>query len=293
MFEAIIATYGNVGLVIGNVGLVIHNYKGAGFPLQYKHWSFQSEELMKYFLKTACILLLSISFIHSTYSQTLSLERLVEQKAGLEFVYNQTRFENLSRDVDVTDHNAHLAIPVRLNNFSKLSIMPCLSYKNTKSGDTIEADLNAGCYLRYTSIYEMTRPNLFFRLGGGGNSNTPDDTESTTLEGGGNSNTPDDTDPLTWMWKGHVGGGTFWDLNKSAGVPIKLFSGLFLQGEFERRIEKSMNHNSKGLDLSAEFGVEIKFLEKQSLSVTCSIYLFNTYGVSNLYPKFYFSLRVL
>ena len=28
-----------------NVGLVIHNYKGAGFPLQYKHWSFQPEEL--------------------------------------------------------------------------------------------------------------------------------------------------------------------------------------------------------------------------------------------------------
>ena len=231
---------------------------------------------MKYFLKTACILLLFISFIHPTYSQTLSLHRLVEQKAGLEFVYNQTQFENLSRGVDVTDHNAHLAIPVRLNNFSKLSIMPCLIYKSTKSGETIGADLNAGCYLRYTSIYETTIPKFFYRLGGGGNSYTPNGAES----------------PI-WIWKGHGGGGIFGDLNKSTGVPLKLFSGLFLQGEFERRIEASINDNSNGLDLSAEFGVEINFLEKQSLSVTCSIYLFNTYGVSNLYPKFYFSLRVL
>ena len=63
--------------------------------------------------------------------------------------------------------------------------------------------------------------------------------------------------------------------------------------QFERRIEESVNHNYAGLDMSAELGVEIKILEKQSLSVTCVTYLFNTYGVSNFYPKFYFSVRVL
>ena len=230
---------------------------------------------MKYLKKTACILLLLISFIHSTYSQTLSLQGLKEQKAGLEFAYNQTEFENWSRGVDVTDHNAHLVIPVRLNNISQLSIMPCVIYRNAKS-EAIAADLNAGCYLRYTEIYDTTRPNFFYRLGGGGNSNTPEATES-----------------LTWIWKGHGGAGIFWDLNKSTSIPIKLFSGLFIQGEFERRIEESVNYNSWGLDISAEFGGEIKILEKQSLSVTCVTYLVNTYGVSNFYPKFYFSLRVL
>lgn len=231
---------------------------------------------MKYFFNTACILLLLISFIHSTYSQTLSLQGLKEQKAGLEFAYNQTEFENLSHGVDATDHNAHLVVPVRLNNFSQLSIMPCVIYRNTKSGAAIGADLNAGCYLRYTGIYDTTIPNFFYRLGGGGNSNAPDATES-----------------LTWIWKGHGGAGIFWDLNKSTGVPLKLFSGLFIQGEFERRIEESGNYNYGGLDVSTELGVEIKVLEKQSLSVTCVTYLFNTYGVSNFYPKFYFSIRVL
>lgn len=223
-----------------------------------------------------CILLLLILFIHSTYSQTLSLQGLKEQKAGLEFAYNQTEFENLSRGVEATDHNAHLVVPIRLDNFSQLSIMPCVIYRNTKSGAAIGADLNAGCYLRYTGIYDTTIPNFFYRLGGGGNSNTPDAIKS-----------------LTWIWKGHGGGGIFWDLNKVTGVPLKLFSGLFIQGEFERRIEASKNYNHGGLDISAELGVELKFLEKQSLSVTCVTYLVNTYGVGNFYPKFYFSVRVL
>ena len=231
---------------------------------------------MNFFLKTACILLLLILFIHSTYSQTFSLERLGEQKAGLEFAYNRTEFENLSHGVEATDHNAHLVVPVRLDNFTQLSIMPCIIYRHTKSGASIEPNLNAGCYLRYTGIYDITVPGFFYRLGGGGNSYTPEATGS-----------------LTWIWKGHAGGGIFRDLNKSTGVPLKLFSGLFVQGEFERRIEESRDHDHWGLDISAEAGVELKFLEKLSLSITCSTYLLNTYGVSNFYPKFYFSVRVL
>ena len=231
---------------------------------------------MKYLLKIGCILLLLISFIHSAYSQTLSLQMLGEQKAGLEFAYNQTEFENLSRGVEATDHNAHLVVPFRLDNFSQLSIMPCIIYRNTKTGAAIGADLNAGCYVRYAGVYKRMIPNLFYRLGGGGNSNTPDATES-----------------LTWIWKGYAGGGIFEDLNKTTGVPLTLFGGLFIQGEFERRIQESVNYNYPGLDISLELGVEINVLEKQSLSVTCATYLFNTYGVSNFYPKFYFSMRVL
>ena len=207
-----------------------------------------------------------------------------EQKAGLEFAYNQTEFENLSHGIDAIDRNAHLIVPVRLNDFSQLSVMPCLIYRNTKSGPMIGADLNAGCYLRYTIINNITTPKSFYRLGVGGNSYTLDGTES-----------------RPWIWKLHGGGGTFWDLNKSTGVPLKLSSGLFIQGEIERRIEKSMNDNDEGLnmspgwgfDISAELGVELNILEKQSLSVTCITYLYNTYGVNNLYPKFYFSLRLL
>ena len=239
---------------------------------------------MKYILKTAGILLLLVSFIHSTYSQTLSLRDLKEQKAGLEFAYNQTEFENLSRGVDAIDRKAHLVVPVRLNDFSQLSIIPCLIYRDTKSGPVIEPDLNAGCYLRYTIIYNTTIPKSFYRFGVGGNSYTLDGTES-----------------RPWIWKLHGGGGTFWDLNKSAGVPLKLSSGLFIQGEIERQIEKSMNNNDGelnispgwGFDISAELGVELNILEKQSLSVTCITYLYNTYGVSNFYPTFYFSVRLL
>ena len=232
---------------------------------------------MKCFLKIACVLLLLISFIHSSYSQTLSLQRLGKQKAGLEFAYNQTEFENLSRGIEAIDHNAHFVIPVRLDDFNQLSIMPCLIYRNTQLGEVIDADLNAGCYLRYTGIYDTRIPNFFYRVGGGGNSNTADDAKET----------------LTWMWKGHSGGGLFWDLNKVTSVPLKLFSGLFIQGEFERRIEESRNYNHAGLDISTELGVELKFLEKQSLTITCVTYLFNTYGVSNFYPTFYFSVKVL
>ena len=240
---------------------------------------------MKYFLKTACILLLSISFIHSTYSQTLSLQSLKKQKYGLGFAYNQTEFENWSRGVDATDHNAHLVVPIRLSDFSKLSIMPCIIIRNEKnekneknetSVDPNSVDPNVGCYIRYTKLHSDATIPFFYRLGGGGNSNDSDTTES-----------------LTWMWKGHIGGGIFWDLKKSRGVPLKLFSGLFIQGEFERRIEESEIYNDWGLDLSAEFGVEINFSEKQSLSITGVTYLFNTNEVSTLYPKFYFSLRIL
>ena len=150
------------------------------------------EEMMKYFLKTACILLLLISFIHSTYSQTLSLQSSNENKFGLEFAYNQTEFENWSRGVDATDHNMHLAVPIQLNDFSKLSIMPCVIYRNEKSG-AMETDFNAGCYLRYTGVYDTTIPSFFYRLGGGGNSNNSDATKSA-------------------IWKAHGGGGIFWDL---------------------------------------------------------------------------------
>ena len=258
--------------------------KGADFPLQSKHWNLQSEGSMKYFLKTACILLLLISFTHSTYSQTWSLERLNNQKAGLELAYNQTSFEKMNRGVDGTDHNTHFVIPVWLSDSSKLSVMPCFIYRDTEAGGTIGADLNAGCYLRYTVIYNTTIPKSFYRLGIGGNTYTLDGTES-----------------RPWIWKLHGGGGTFWDLNKSTGVPLKLSSGLFIQGEIERQIEKSMNNNDGelnispgwGFDISAELGVELNILEKQSLSVTCITYLYNTYGVSNFYPTFYFSVRLL
>ena len=258
--------------------------KGAGFPLQSKHWNLQSEGLMKYFLKTACILLLLISFTHSTYSQTWSLQRLNNQKAGLELAYNQTPVEKMNRGVDGTDHNTHFVIPVWLSDSSKLSVMPCLIYRNTESGGTIGADLNAGCYLRYTIINNTTIPKSFYRLGIGGNNYTLDGTES-----------------RPWIWKLHGGAGIFGDFNKSTGVPLKLFSGLFLQYEIERRLEKSMSDNDeelnmsprRGFDISAEFGAELKVLEKQSLSVRCVTYLYNTYGVNSFYPKFYFSLRII
>lgn len=247
--------------------------KEAGFPLQSKHWSFQSEELMKYFFKTVCILLLLISFIDSTYSQTLSLRSLNENKLGLEFAYNQTEFENWSRGVDATDHNMHLAVPIQLNDFSKLSIMPCVIYRNEKSG-AIETDLNTGCYLRYTEVYDTTIPSFFFRVGGGGNSNNSDATKS-------------------FIWKAHGGAGIFGDLLENTRVPLKPFCGLFIQGEFERRIGMYRNYNEGGLDISTELGIEIKISEKQSLSITSVTYLFNTYGISNFYPKVYFSVRVL
>ena len=227
---------------------------------------------MKYFFKTACILLL-ISFIHSTYSQTLSLQSLKENKLGLEFAYNQTEFENWSRGVDAADHNMHLAVPIQLNDFSKLSIMPCIIYRNEKSG-AIETDLNTGCYLRYTQVYDTTIPGFFFRLGGGGNSNNSDATKS-------------------FIWKAHGGAGIFRDLLENTRVPLKPFCGLFIQGEFERRIDMDRDYNEAGLDISTELGIEIKISEKQSLSITCATYLFNTYGISSFYPKIYFSVRAL
>ena len=242
---------------------------------------------MKYILKTAGILLLLISFTHSTYSQTWSLHRLNAQKAGLEFAYNQTHLEKENHDIEGTNQNLHLIVPVWLNNHSKLSVMPCVIYRNTESGGTIEADLNAGCYLRYTLIYNTTIPNSFYRMGIGGNSYTLDGTESDSIT------------YRPWIWKLHAGGGVFWDLNQNTDIPLTLDSGLFIQGEIERRLEKSINDNGesmsprRGIDISAEFGAELKFLERQSLSVKIVTYLYNTYGVSSFYPKFYFSFRAL
>ena len=162
----------------------------------------------------ACILLL-ISFIDSTYSQTLSLLSLKkdEKEVGLEFAYNQTEFENWSRGVDGTEHNMHLAIPIQLSNVSKLSILPCLTYSPEKYG-TLEKDLNAGCYLRYTAIYIYDTKVLgsFYRLGAGVNTNDSEgsgDGSAVVPTLGNSSDSNNSDDAKSAVWKAHSGGGLF------------------------------------------------------------------------------------
>ena len=68
----------------------------------------------------------------------------------------------------------------------------------------------------------------------------------------------------------------FWDLDKYTPVPLKLFSGLFLNGQFERRIDKLGYHNDAGFDVSTEFGVEIEIFERKK-SVYNKCHLFTQY----------------
>ena len=203
----------------------------------------------------------------------MSLHSIDNKKTRVVLAYNGHRFEEVSNNPDSLDHTFHFSIDRKLSDIARLSFLPCFSYKSTGPG-FIEAKISPSCHFRYTEILNFRQTDLgFFHREGGGIFYAPAKTGNFSA------------DILTGELYG--GGGIFYDFWMNESVYIRPFFGLFGHGElnWENREMSNKTDFYAGLDLSGEFGVEVKVWGNQSIFGTWTTSLFN------LNPKFYIGTR--